>query len=150
MVGNERLFLSIRIFLAMSLFLLLTGLGFYFVSKTVLFDENRRHSADKAKEVFPYSTVGGYELPKTYKELARPAKDRFTLEFDIMSSQQEAEARILALEEKGIRAYYTPLSRDGVIVYRIRKGLYDTQEGAKNAAKKIQHSKKLKTAIVKL
>jgi len=77
-------------------------------------------------------------------------KDSFTLEIKVASSREEAEHIIDDLHAQGVEAYYTPLTRSGRLVYRIRQGLFANQKDADLAAIAVQKRYALTAKVVKL
>lgn len=106
-------------------------------------------SADKSDDEFFYSAIGqsGNTAPTDQNEgkvaattlnAAKAGKGdsdlaSFTLEFDVFHDRDDAEKLIDELRLKGIEAYFTPLSRDGRVVYRVRRGVFPTRKEADHA-----------------
>jgi hypothetical protein len=78
------------------------------------------------------------------------AAANYTLEVRVAKSREEAETLIDALQEKGIEAYYTPLSRAGKVVYRVRRGIFASEREAQRAALALKQTHKVPSRIVKL
>jgi hypothetical protein len=99
---------------------------------------------------FFYQAIGqgaGEASPDT----AAPAgRSRYTLELKVAKSREEAEELIDSLHNAGIDAYYTPLSRAGHIVYRVRRGIYSSPAEANKAAGLLAAGTKVKAKVVKL
>ncbi|MEY4631417.1 MAG: hypothetical protein RIQ81_1537 [Pseudomonadota bacterium] len=63
---------------------------------------------------------------------------KFTIEIAKFPIRDQAESLIRTLAQKGLDAYYTPLLKDGRVIYRVRYGIFDTEASAKAAAKSVQ------------
>lgn len=90
-----------------------------------------------------------HSVPTVIRE---PTKDQtsFTLEIDFTNKREDAERLIANLRQRGIDAYYTPFSRSGKIIYRVRHGIYSSRAAAKTAQVAIQTEGKILSRIVKL
>lgn len=95
-----------------------------------------------------YDRVG--QPPPGFGQSDRSGKLSYTLEVDLADERQEAERLIDTLKERGIDAYYTPLSRAGRIVYRVRHGIYPSREEAHAAQVALKNERRLATRVVKL
>lgn len=106
-------------------------------------------------DVFFYDVVGqtpeafGEEEPKA-KAKANSSKVSYTLEIKVASSKDEAEQLIDLLKEQGVDAYYTPLTRAGKVVYRVRRGIFSRQKDAAQASLALKNDHNLTTKVVKL
>ncbi len=74
----------------------------------------------------------------------------YTLELRVASTQQEAEQAVQSLQERGIEAYYTPLTRTGRVVYRVRRGIYSNEQEASRAAIALRDDHAVPADVVKL
>jgi septal ring-binding cell division protein DamX len=99
-----------------------------------------------------YSTIGQGGVETGDAPDARPGASRssYTLEIKVAKSREEAEELIDSLHLAGIDAYYTPLSRAGRVVYRVRRGIYTNQSEATKAAGALAQGAKIKAKVVKL
>jgi septal ring-binding cell division protein DamX len=113
----------------------------------------------QADEPLFYQTIGQApdsnepSLPDdadTSDQAAPGAKVSYTLELKVTSKRAEAEALIDELHDRGIEAYYTPLTRGGKVVYRVRRGIYSNQKEASQAAVELAAAGKLPAKVVKL
>lgn len=77
-------------------------------------------------------------------------RSSYTLELKVTTDRSEAEALIDALNGRGIDAYFTPLSRQGRIVYRVRRGIFPSRKEATKAALALKTKERLVSKIVKL
>jgi cell division septation protein DedD len=100
-----------------------------------------------------YRSIG--QTPADFRKNPRSGPDRtgqkaYTIEFAIATSKEEAELWLSKLHGQGILAYYTPLQRDGRVVYRVRQGVFTKQESAITIAQAIDSSKGIKTNVIRL
>ncbi len=73
-----------------------------------------------------YKTVGtGSYIPEEHR-LPQKNKEHYTIELNVVASQQEAIKDLAKWEKQGIKAYYTPFYDGTKVLYRVRKGSYST------------------------
>lgn len=114
-------------------------------------NENKEKVAAAEAEApgFFYKAIGqAPEAPVTAP--AGDGKTSYTLELAVESSREAAEARVEGLRAKGVEAYYTPLSREGKVVFRVRRGIFPTHKEASRAAVALKKQHELSADIVKL
>jgi hypothetical protein len=104
---------------------------------------------DADSGAFFYLAIGtttpvAYEAPKAGQKLS------YTLEIKVTRDRNEAETLIDVLAKDGVEAYFTPLSRQGQVVYRVRRGVFPTQRAAAAAQLALKEEHKLATRVVKL
>lgn len=110
--------------------------------------------AAEGEDGFFYNAIG--TLPDdetaaaTPKSASGPAKSSYTLEVLMTEDRQQAEDLIETLRDKGIDAYYTPLSRAGHVLYRVRRGIYTSRRDADNAALAFRQAAARDAKVVKL
>ncbi len=75
---------------------------------------------------------------------------KFTIEIAKLTSRVDAESLIKSLAQKGLDAYYTPLLKDGRVIYRVRYGIFDTETLARSMMKTIQSTHSLKTTLSRM
>jgi hypothetical protein len=99
-----------------------------------------------------YSTIGqgGDEAGDARDGRPGLGRSSYTLEIKVAKSREEAEELIDSLHIAGIDAYYTPLSRSGRVVYRVRRGIYTNPGEAAKAAGALAAGSKIKAKVVKL
>jgi len=141
-----------RIIVAFSMFVAV-------LSTMLYFGFEKRRQPTKIKKVFkssnnaaprslPYHTIGN---TKQIEQLpAYQADPKYTLEFQIFRDRSDAEKLVNNLIEQGVQAYYTPLQRQGEIIYRVRKGVFESKQLALKAADSLQSDKKLNSRVIRL
>lgn len=97
---------------------------------------------------FFYQAIGA--APEGEAAPRADLKLSYTLELKVAASKDEAEALIDDLSAHGVEAYYTPLSRQGHVVYRVRRGVFPTQKAASQAALALREQHKVAARVVKL
>ncbi|MBC62219.1 MAG: hypothetical protein CMP11_07150 [Zetaproteobacteria bacterium] len=148
---NKRKETAGKIFLASFVFFTLTSLIFYSIIQTVSYDGfELKTTPNHVTSNFPYSTIGNYKQREVLDNLPPSPKGQFTLEFQVSNSLESAEKKVSALKEKGIKSFYRPLSRDGLIYYQVRKGLFENKEKAEKAARRIKMINEEKVRVVSL
>ena len=149
----------IRLALAFGLFLTILAVGAAYILKRPKHSPKVAHNnahgegapkSDSPDEFF-YSTVGEVGSDDSDQIGAAPGDERgsdalgqvhadrmgsasFTLEFDVFRDRENAEKLIDDLRQKGIDAYFTPLSRAGHVVFRVRRGIYPSRKEAEKAS----------------
>ena len=74
----------------------------------------------------------------------------YTLEFKVCTSRTDAERVIEDLRHRGVEAYYTPLSRGGQVLFRVRRGFYATDRDAAREALALREAKGPVAKVVRL
>lgn len=107
-----------------------------------------------AKSPFFYKSIGNAPDaapgPETAQATTPPMRVTYTLELKVAATRDEAESMIDDLEARGIEAYYTPLSRQGQVVYRVRRGVFPDQKAAGRAAVALKEDHQIGARVVKL
>ncbi len=102
-----------------------------------------------------YSTIGDSPTAGSANATGDSNQDalpenKFTIEIAKMGSREQAETMIKSLAQKGLDAYYTPLLKDGRVIYRVRYGMFDSEASAKSAMKSLQTKHGLKTTVSRM
>lgn len=112
-------------------------------------------TSEATREAFFYDVVG--QAPADFAGDAETdvpkgphPKVSYTLEVKLATSKEEAEQLIDLLKEQGVDAYYTPLTRSGKVVYRVRRGIFTKVKDATQAMVALKAEHNLNTRIVKL
>lgn len=106
-------------------------------------------AATESDSPFFYKSIGIGPDAATAAPSA-PLKVSYTLELKVATSKDEAEKMIDELEAQGIEAYFTPLSRQGHVVYRVRRGIFPSQKAATKAAVALKEQHQVGARVVKL
>ena len=119
------------------------------LTKTDMSFDGKKASKITAKTF--YKTIGNAPArPLKRAKATNPLTDKYTLEFKVANSRGEAERIIDLLREMGVKAHYTPLSRGGHVVYRIRQGIYSSRKIAQREAIALRAKKDLAARVIKL
>jgi hypothetical protein len=114
--------------------------------------EDPSHSSSSpmaGREVF-YKSLGATPADSDAPKDEAIDNEQFTLEIKVATTRDEAEKTLQLLEGLGITAWYTPLQRHGRVVYRIRRGVFPSQEQARLALQDLKTSQKVDAKIVRL
>lgn len=76
-----------------------------------------------------------------------PLERKYTIEIGVLDSRESAEALVKKLADSGLNAYFTPLLKDGRVIFRVRHGIFDSEATAKSTAKTINSRHKLKATV---
>jgi cell division septation protein DedD len=96
-----------------------------------------------------YKRIGS--SPKANHRKAKDAiAEGFTLEISMSNSRKAAETVVNKLAQKGVRAFYTPLTRQGKVIYRVRLGIFHDRSEAAFAAKKLFGQHQVKSRVAQL
>ena len=162
---HKRLQLSpgVRMALAFGLFGTLVASGMLAVfglpqrGKTAAHHKAPQRDADELDDgSFFYQSIGHTGTPSDDTQSATTAmpetkeKTLYTLEIKVSDRREEAESLVATLHDQGIDAYYTPLSHAGRVVYRVRQGMFNDTNAAKNAALALRQQRNVTATIVKL
>ncbi len=145
---------NLRKLAAFAGFLLLLAIGISVLPKI----SERNHPF---KGLFKDSSPAGDGLtlePLFYKELGRyqvkdsaPAPaDMYTVAIKVTSSRSEAEELVKALRSRNIEAYFTPMQRQGRVIYHVRSGVFPSEQGATRLAADLQKANYDQAKAVKL
>jgi hypothetical protein len=102
-----------------------------------------------------YATIGDSRPEEHGGVVAEDAQShlseaKFTIEIAKLGTREQAEALIKNLAQKGLDAYYTPLLKDGRVIYRVRYGVFDTEILARSMLKSIQAKHSLKATLSRM
>jgi cell division septation protein DedD len=97
-----------------------------------------------------YKSVG--VAPEDFKKptTRTTRKTSYTLEITAVRSKAKADRIVKALAKKSIQAFYTPLNKQGHVIYRIRTGVFPSQKQANRTAKRLKLSSNILTKTSKL
>lgn len=114
------------------------------------FTSDMRDNAGES--TFFYQTIGRAPASFHMDEGEKPASPKvsYTLEIKVAKSQEEAEKIIDMLHNMGIEAYYTPLTRAGKVVFRVRRGIFSNRKLAQKAALALKQGKQIAAKVTKL
>ncbi len=115
----------------------------------------RDGTSAETREAFFYDVVGKAPEGAFGEADGEPAKGphpkvSYTLELKVATSKEEAEQLIDLLKAQGVDAYYTPLTRSGKVVYRVRRGIFTKAKDANRAMIALKDEHNLTTRVVKL
>lgn len=149
-----------RLLLALAVFLAGISGGAYWLlvkrSGSISNKANKSEVSTKPEgtDAFFYGSIGSsdgdteVDAPAPAKN--SPGKSSFTLELKVTNNRAEAESLIDSLSSKGVDAYYTPLSRAGRVVYRVRRGMFTNKKDADKAAAQFKVATALDAKVIKL
>jgi len=100
------------------------------------------------KPVF-YDQIGGAS-PAIQNKSPAAEVEKYTLELKLLHSKAETERYLDSLAKSGITAFYTPLQREGRVVFRVRRGLYDKLDEAKKDAENLRQAHNISAKAVRL
>ncbi len=149
---NPSLLKLARIIMAFSMFVAV-------LSTMVYFGFEKRGQPSKIKKVFkkttatapktlPYHTIGN--TSRDERQAIYQANPKFTLEFQVFRDRSKAENMVKHLIEQGVQAYYTPLQRQEEIIYRVRRGVFESKNLASKAAASLRKQKNLSARVIRL
>lgn len=99
-----------------------------------------------------YLSIG--HSPKTKAPLRSKnllmSKKKFTLAIRTLHSKSKANKLLRSLNKKGIQAYYSPINKEGHVVYHVRTGVYNSQKQASKAQKDLRKKKKIFSHVTRL
>lgn len=79
-----------------------------------------------------------------------PLPARYTLEISSKYSQGEAEKLVEELSAQGVEAFFTPLAREGRVLYRIRTGVFNDPATAQSAQQALLKRHQVEAAVARL
>lgn len=140
-------------------FVCVASLGVWGLVSFVTHGTGSDQQAENTEEKFPttgedaffYKSLG--KTPEGFEEKAggrRIARVNYTLEIKVADSRKEAEKVIDMLSDLGVEAYYTPLSRKGRVVYRVRSGVFQSKKTAEKASLALRGQKQVANRVIKL
>lgn len=106
---------------------------------------------NQAEPLF-YTTIGDSTLDETattapQNNNGKLPTTKYTIEIGVLDSREEAEGMVRELAAAGVDAFFTPLLKDGRVIFRVRHGIFDSEASAKSAAKSISSRHKLKATV---
>ena len=84
-----------------------------------------------------YKKIGDFEVALDLAEA--PRQPQYTVQLDKVYSQKEAEQLLMKYKKQNLDAYYTPLHQNGRVFFRVRYGVLDSEEKAKELARQIRN-----------
>ena len=125
----------IKILIAFSLFTItLIGFGLAFNELTPHRRMITTTKPNPPTKPLAYSTIGAVTALNAQSLKQVPRSQRFTIEFAKLDSMVEAQNLVKKLKKQGLLTYYTPFYVGSRVVYRVRRGLYETHKEAAVAA----------------
>lgn len=128
--------------------LLLLG-GIWLLKQAV--DEGHHITATKSEtmiEPYFYQEIGtSRPKHKTSSELVSPLQ-QYTIELGAVKERGRAEDIVKQLHQQGIEAFYTPLNRQGQVIYRIRTGVFTRKDQAQGEAQRLRAQHQLETRVL--
>ncbi|MEI8026997.1 MAG: SPOR domain-containing protein [Pseudomonadota bacterium] len=95
-------------------------------------------SKKTSSSTLPYDSIGNASKSIGSAEETPSPSDKFTVDLGATKSRENAEKILESLAQKGIQGFYTPVQREnGSLAFRVRVGLYRTEEEAAQNVKKI-------------
>ncbi|NRA64719.1 MAG: SPOR domain-containing protein [Pseudobacteriovorax sp.] len=92
-----------------------------------------------------YDTIGQTPLPPNEGRVEPLEPQKFTIEIQVFRSEKKAQRLVTRLKDKGIESFYTPLNREGTVIYRVRSGIFTSQKQSKEHRERL--SKVLKREL---
>ncbi len=129
-----------KYFLAVALiFMSLAGILIASKQVTLVTTKSAKQKSKKSSpSSLPYDSIGNASKAIAPAEDAQSPSDKFTVDLGATKSRENAEKILENLAQKGIQGFYTPVQREnGSLAFRVRVGLYMTEEEAAQSAKKI-------------
>lgn len=153
-----------RLLLALAVFLAgLSGGAYWLLAKRGANSSNKANKSEVSgksgggSDAFFYGAIGAGEGDGEVETQAEGdggrkggGKATFTLELKVTGDRTAAEALIDELQGRGVEAYYTPLSRAGRVVYRVRRGMFTNKKDADKAAAQFKVATALEAKVIKL
>jgi cell division septation protein DedD len=93
-----------------------------------------------------YKEIGTTVKTNTPRKKALPPQ-QYTAQLLITRSEEEAKKTVLTLSKQGISAFYTPVNRKGEVIYRVRSGIYLSEDQAKAHSEDLARNYKLKATV---
>ena len=156
----RRFFRGCAIFLA---FLAIVSLLFVIAIKYQHHSDKLRNAIVEAPKKPPtddlpyYDSIGDDLIPPhdssegdSENSALNSAQNRYTLEFDVTTTREDAQALVDHLGVLGVEAYFTPLLQGTKVIYRVRRGIYPTEQIALDDSAALKKEKKLVTKVVLL
>lgn len=82
-------------------------------------------------------------------EQESPPDAQYTAEIEATTEIQKAQQTVTTLSRKGVDAFYTPLNRNGNVIFRIRSGVFTSEREAKRHAATLREKYAVDSKIVK-
>ena len=139
------------------LFLTILATGITLLNKNL---EAIKNSLSQNKKITPsvpqvpglyYTMIGNYpEFGREKPDTRTRKRTKYTIEISNFDKQRSAVKFLKTLEKKGIDAFYTPLHNNNRVIYRIRKGIFDSKKEAKRVAQRLKNQLGSEGRIIKL
>ncbi len=95
-----------------------------------------------------YSEIGKSHLhERSAKSIKLPS---YTVEIDSFASETLAQKKVRELSQKGIDCFYTPFNQQGIVVFRVRSGMYANLALAKKQRQFLAKELKISGQVTKL
>ena len=99
----------------------------------------------------PYTAIGTAVKATAGNQDSETSSQKFTVDLGATKSRETAEKILETLSEQGLQAYYTPVQRqNGSVAFRVRVGLYKTEDEASKSVEKIAKSTPYTGKILKI
>ena len=140
-----------KFFLGLLCFFILLGFGTFYLRTNKIAKLSKSLGVEVKTNKLFYSSIGDIEI-KESKVLPVDIKDshRYTLEFKAVKTQKEAIDLVDHLTHRGLDGYYTPIQKNGELIFLVRQGIYNLRKDAQNVANKLLVQDKIKMRVAKL
>ena len=105
---------------------------------------------DSAVKPLFYTSVGGSNQGAKPEASTNKLTNRYTIEIATLKTQSEADDLLLKLKGRGIDGFYTPTRRGGEVFYRVRLGMFTSQDDAEKTRLKVSQASPYKGTVAKL
>jgi hypothetical protein len=140
-----------KFFLGLLCFFVLLGLGTFYLRTNKLAELSKPVGIEVKAEKLFYSSIGEIEIKENKISSTEPEpSQRYTLEFKTVKTQREAIDLVDHLTHRGLDGYYTPIQKNGVLIFLVRQGIYNLRQDAQKAAKKLLVQDKIHMRVAKL
>lgn len=136
---------------------ILTIAVFFFLVLFVYFAKKNLFSSDTSEEIpsylkmepLSYESIGNY--PQIDETATSTNQDHeFTLELGTCEDKTCIEKTLENLYKSGVDAFYTPTESEGKMIYRIRRGIFNSRQLAEKAQAALIKSKKINSKVMEL
>jgi len=128
--------------------------GLFIASKHLPFGSVKSTKAVLTKSSvapLPYDSIGNTTKSIAAGMDASPPKDKYTVDLGGTESRENAERILESLAQKGIQGFYTPFQKqNGSLAFRVRVGLFPSEEEAAQKAKTISSTTEFTGKIIKI
>lgn len=122
-------------------------MGFWLLSDPKMQKTYKSIRAPETKPWF-YQSIGN--APLAMHQENQDIQNSYTLEIQVAETKTEAEQVVDELGKIGIKAYYTPLARQGRVVYRIRQGIFANEQTAEKASIALRAQQQVSNRVIRL